>query len=209
MAGGNGSLKQKLHDELLKKIIMTDPEEESIYTEAGIMEEFGSSKSTTREALLTLCCEDVLRNIPRCGYQIVRLSRDDAQALGELRSLVELEGLRRAFDRIHRDHLPELRSFLVQTRASGGSRDVWEDWENNRQFHLLLLGFAGNKYFTDCLSRSLETQRRAFAQAHWQQAHTFAIRSDFEAHERIVDAIESGDREAALAALSQDIRHAV
>ena len=103
------SLKQQLHDTLLKKIIMTDPQEESIFTEAGIMEEFGTSKSTTREALLTLCCEGVLRNIPRCGYQIVRLSHEDAMAIAELRALVELEGLRRSFDAIRERFLPQLR----------------------------------------------------------------------------------------------------
>ena len=207
MAGQRESLKQQLHDELLKKIITMDPEAGEILTEAGIMEEFGASKSTTREALLTLCCENVLRNLPRCGYQIVRLSRDDVQALSELRTLVEQEGLRRSFDYIRSERLPELQQFLQETRAGGGSRDVWEDWENNRQFHLLLLSFCGNKYFSSCLAKSLDTQKRAFAQAHWQQAHTFAARSDFAAHERIVEAISRGNLEEALEALEKDIRH--
>ena len=189
MAKREPLLKEKLHDELLKDIITKDPGEELILTEAQVMENFEASKSTAREALLTLCCEGVLKSIPRFGYRVVRLKK--------------------GYDAIRGGKLRELRQYLADTRASGGSHDVWEDWDNNRGFHLLLNSCAGNPYYTQCLRQNMDVQRRAFAQLRWQRAHTFEMSSDFTAHERIVAALEGEDLEAAQAALKNDILRAI
>lgn len=209
MAKREPLLKEKLHDELLKDIITKDPGEELILTEAQVMENFEASKSTAREALLTLCCEGVLKSIPRFGYRVVRLSREDILKITDLRLLLELDGLKKGYDAIRGGKLRELRQYLADTRASGGSHDVWEDWDNNRGFHLLLNSCAGNPYYTQCLRQNMDVQRRAFAQLRWQRAHTFEMSSDFTAHERIVAALEGEDLEAAQAALKNDILRAI
>ena len=56
-----------------------------ILNEKELVEKYGCSKSPIRDALITLCNEGVLRNIPRYGYEVIRLTKEMVEDQGEPR----------------------------------------------------------------------------------------------------------------------------
>lgn len=84
------SLKSIVYQETLDGIIRGEYKANQIINEQELVEKFGFSKAPIREALLSLCNEGVLHNIPRYGYEVVRLTSEDAAFI--LRYRFHLEG---------------------------------------------------------------------------------------------------------------------
>ena len=68
------TLKEIVYDEMLKSIISGQYVAGQVLNEQTLIDQFGYSKSPIREALIMLCNEGVLRNIPRYGYEVVQFT---------------------------------------------------------------------------------------------------------------------------------------
>ena len=93
-------LSEKIHDEILELIIKNATEEEQVLNEKRLVELFGVSKAPIREALIKLCSEGVLKNIPRYGYVVVKMKEKDARDILKIRCILELEALKDGFETI-------------------------------------------------------------------------------------------------------------
>ena len=91
------SLTDRIHDSILEMIIKNPSDEEQVLNEKRLMELFGVSKAPVREALIKLCSEGVLRNVPRFGYTVVRMNEQDVRDTLKLRALLETKALEMAF----------------------------------------------------------------------------------------------------------------
>ena len=80
-----------------------------ILTEASLTEKLSVSKSPVREALIMLCNENVLECIPRRGYRVVFICKDELKQIVETRQALELFMFERAFPRLTRQDLNRLR----------------------------------------------------------------------------------------------------
>ena len=68
------SIKEQVEERLFEDIVCGVYPPGTVLNEGTLTKKFGVSKSPVREALVTLCRDGVLMNIPRCGYQVVPLS---------------------------------------------------------------------------------------------------------------------------------------
>ena len=84
-----GTLKDQVYQNIYDDIIAGYYSEEDIITEGSLIEKYQVSKSPVREALIQLCSENVLRSLPRLGYQVVTISHKDVLDIMEYRLLVE------------------------------------------------------------------------------------------------------------------------
>ena len=134
------SLTDRIHDSILEMIIKNPSDEEQVLNEKRLMELFGVSKAPVREALIKLCSEGVLRNVPRFGYMVIRMNEQDIRDALRMRVLLETEALETAFPNLEERELAEIRDH-VSKAAAKQNVDVWEVWEDNKQFHLLLASF--------------------------------------------------------------------
>ena len=73
------SLKDIVYNAILEDILSMEYRPGQILNEKTMIEKYQYSKSPIREALQALCGDGVLRNIPRYGYEIIKLSKDDEQ----------------------------------------------------------------------------------------------------------------------------------
>ena len=105
---GDGSLKQKIYRQIFEKIINNEFPLDEFLVEGRLAEMFGVSRAPVREALVELCNEKVLRNIPRAGYQIVQLSQKELRDALQLRLILETEALKLACDRLNADSVARL-----------------------------------------------------------------------------------------------------
>ena len=202
-------LSEKIHDEILELIIKNASEEEMVLNEKRLMELFGVSKAPVREALIKLCSEGVLRNVPRFGYVVVRLQEKDIQDVVKLRVMLEKEALREGFERIVQYHLPEIREQIERASSRGETTDVWQNWEDNEAFHLLLASFGENQLLIRFLKEGLGIQKRSYGQLMWKRRQSLEVNVDKWPHGQIYEALCARDLEKAMELLEQDIRSAM
>ena len=200
-------LSEKIHDEILEMIIKNTTDEEMVLNEGRLMEVFQVSKAPVREALIKLCAEGVLQNVPRYGYLVIRQQEKDRREVTRMRVLLELEALKEGYEEIIQYHLPEL---LQQIEGADGTKqldDVWAIWEDNCEFHLQLASYSKNRLLLRYLQETMDRQKRIYAQQAWESQKTLKATFHENAHKGIWQALSNHDLEQALQCLEKDITH--
>ena len=94
------SLKDTVYQQLIELICQGKLLPDTLFTENHMISYFGVSKSPVREALIQLCHENVLKSIPRCGYQVTAISSKNVRDVTELRLYLELSSLPKVMENI-------------------------------------------------------------------------------------------------------------
>lgn len=90
--------------------------------EATIAEQLGVSRAPVREALVSLEREGIVASLPRRGYFVINFTDKDIEEIYSLRTLLELEALRRAMPHFTSETLAAMQAIvdqLGQDTASG------------------------------------------------------------------------------------------
>lgn len=197
------SLKSIVYQELLDGIIRGEYQANQIINEQELVEKFGFSKSPVREGLIALCNEGVLRNIPRYGYEVVRLTSRDVSEILRFRFILEGGLLRDSYENITSWQLDEL--YRLDDLCNASVDDMWVHWDHNMNFHLKLLSCSGNVYASQQLKRSMDILKRAYAQFYWNKWDAQYNPVDMRYHRDILDRIKSKDIDGALEMLHLDL----
>lgn len=86
-----------VYNKIYEEIISGELQAGDIITEKQIITRYGISRSPVREALISLCGENILCSIPRAGYQVVSFSHAEVKQLTEARLLLECYLLEKDF----------------------------------------------------------------------------------------------------------------
>ena len=168
---------------------------------------FNVSRSPVREALIELCSANILRNISRAGYQIIRISEKDLRDALQFRLLLEVESLKLGFPKITKNIISDLKILAAKSddvRNLGLETDeVSEKMKLNNQFHLAINRISGNNLITKALDSTLDLLWRGIVQIMIHENRTPVPDSTY--HSSIVRAMELGDFEAAINNLTSDI----
>lgn len=186
---------------------------------AELAERFGVSRPVIREALAELAGrgmiarrqgrESVVRlpgaeEIARLlDHQVKQTKISDVQ-LHELREALELRSARLAATRADEADLDELRRWL--TALKDAERDIEASLEADVELHRAVVVASGNPAFAlvaDSVAPLLLSSRRHAWQSY--RARGGAYDELIARHERIVEAVESGDPDAAEAAMGVDL----
>lgn len=198
-------LSEMIHDEILEMIIKNTTDEEMILNEGRLMEIFQVSKALVREALIKLCAEGVLQNVPRYGYLVIRQQEKDKREVSRMRVLLELEALKEGYEEVIQYHLPEL---LQQIEGINGAKqidDVWAIWEDNCEFHLQLASYSKNRLLLRYLQETMDRQKRIYAQHVWESQKTLKATFNDNSHKRIWQELSNHNLKQALQCLEKDI----
>ncbi|HPJ03363.1 MAG TPA: GntR family transcriptional regulator [Candidatus Limiplasma sp.] len=196
--------KPEIKNDIVQGIIRGEYREQGLLTERSLMDKYGVTKSTVRDALSELRCENVLRSIPRYGYEIVTLTESEVRNILQFRVMVECQSLPLVFERASQKELSDLVEFM-QSLTPTEDQDVWDSWEDNSQFHLHLLMLSGNRYCYEQVQQSLSVLKRAYAQFYWDKWRRMRFRFNNETHIRITNALRNNDVPLASRLLEEDI----
>lgn len=174
-----------------------------IIHEGEIMEKYDMSKSPVREALIELCKDNVLKNIPRVGYQVVSVTLQEILDLLEFRMDVETANLRRLALRITKEQLEELKQ-LDTIAGDNPEQMVAVHWNRNTEFHMKLCEMGGNGYICREISAALLRSCQYISQ-YFQTAWKKNAESNSYYHRAVIAALEAGDAEMAVEMLRKDI----
>lgn len=197
------SLKDAVYNAILEDIFSMEYRPGEILNEKKLIEKYNCSKSPVREALLALCTDNVLRSIPRYGYEVIRITRDDIFEMIQFRRILESGMLKAKYDKLTENQLNRLETIDEQCQIDDGN--VWSHWEHNTEFHLKLISFCGNNYAADELSRCMNRLKRAYAQFYWDKSDIRLLSADTRHHAQILAALRQKDIDSALQHLSEDL----
>lgn len=164
----NNTLKSQVYEQILTIIINNEFPIDELIVESRLTEMFNVSRAPVREALIELCREDILKNIPRAGYQIVRISEKEMRDAFQFRQIIELEGLRLAYERMTEKNIDELIRIAKESDHIRNTGQTTESLDQkmklNDHFHIRLNGFSGNELLNRTLINTFRLIRRGLAQ---------------------------------------------
>ncbi len=198
------TIKELIYNSILEGIFNCEYQPGQILNEKVLMEHYNCSKSPVREALVSLCDENVLRNIPRYGYEVVRITQDDVNDMIHCRYLLEGGMLKLFFNNLHKAQIEKLSE--VNSTCCNTHQDVWIHWEHNSAFHLQLMAFSRNEYSYNILKRLMSRMKCAYAQFYWGKWDENTTPVDTKHHMDIISAIEKKDLNMTLDALRLDLQ---
>jgi len=199
------SLKNVVYSSILNGIISGEYKTQQILNEKELVEKYQVSKSPVREALVSLCNDGVLRNIPRYGYEIIRLTREDIINILRFRLILETGCLRECYQHITDAQFARLEELNILCCDQKSEDDMWTHWQHNKDFHMQLISYANNAYAYQELGRSMDILKRAYAQFYWDKWTNSVISSDMKTHEKLIDALKRQDIDLAAQCLRLDL----
>lgn len=202
------TIKSRIVEAVIQDIIDGRYSSNDIITEKELIERFNVSKSPVRDALMELCANEVLKNIPRYGYQIVHIGREKMHEMMEFRFILESYCLRKAIRYVTPQNIEKLERLEREVQndiQKNPDYPVTAHWKNNTEFHLSLAGIARNKYIYGELQRTMNVQMRGYAQYFREHEGEERKVLNMTCHTCIVDALKKGDVEQAIEGLREDL----
>lgn len=197
------SIKTQVYEGILKDILDGIYQANAIINEKTLIEKYGVSKTPVREALVQLCGEGILNNIPRFGYQLSVITPSEIIETIEFRKIIEVGALEICFDRLGEKQLRELRLLNEEAERTMDIPDIKIHWEQNQDFHRKLCSFCGNRYLQKSLDSSLNISTRIANQYFtkvWNEKE-----EEERDHFKLVKAIEEKNLASAKEILTYDI----
>lgn len=169
-------------------------------TEDDLAADLGVSRTPVREAVRQLQSEMLLATVPRFGLTVPVTTMTDLEEIFEVRWLVEGYAARLAAKRITKGELLALASASDRIAEAAAAGDRAAVVRGNIQFHRQVLDAAHNRRLL-LVSRSLmDALELAIGRLRLTRVGGMVTE-----HGRIVDALQSGDADAAEAAAREHV----
>lgn len=156
---------------------------------------FGTSRIPVREALRALEHEGLLRSEPHRGFTVTSLDADQIEEIYELRIVLESHAVRQAMPLLTDHDLVDLERLHAQMQESESPDDKLEKRE---RFYLRLYSVTARPRLVGLIARLHQEVARSLR---WK-----LVQHSPSQHDRFIEALRSGDAEAAVAELTQHYR---
>lgn len=166
--------------------------------EVHLAERLGISRTPLREALTTLSSEGAIFTIPRRGFFVQELSRDEFEDIYPLRALLDPEALRLAGipDRKRLESLESMNEKLLRNRRTADRIEIDDRW------HLSLIEGCPNGVLVDLIRQFMRRTRRYEVGYLGRNEN---VHTAYEEHLKIISALKRRDLKGACRALKQNL----
>lgn len=166
--------------------------------EQEIAASFGVSRTIVREVLIGLIRDRLVVQQPNRTAEVARPDWSEARHIFAARELIEGEVVRQLCTHCQPSQLAVLRELMEQEHQAAARGDKAEAIRLSGEFHLQIARFAGNPVMYDLLRELVSRSSLLFALYH-RAGEPMCVSHD---HERLLDAIVSGDAEQARAEMT-------
>jgi DNA-binding GntR family transcriptional regulator len=164
------SRKEKAYQAIKQAIIAGRLETAKIYNIMELSQTFEIGRTPAREALVILAAEGLIEPIPRSGYQVKSLSVQDMLEIFHLRTVLEVEGIGLAAERITDEDIYLLeennrleQELLLSPHSNVSTHSYHKGYELNMEFHLTIARASGNNRLADLVEKLLNELERVLA----------------------------------------------
>ena len=165
--------------------------------EMKLANKLGVSRTPIREAIRMLEEEGLALTIPRRGAQVAKMTEKDMEDVYEIRRTLEMLALTYFKNGLSVDRIADLRYAQKVFEEAVAEGDHAEIERKDNDFHAVIYAATGNGRLVNIMN-SLQEQLSRYRWAYLQ--HHSRLQELIEEHRIIVDALESGSPEAAIAA---------
>ncbi|MBA2807586.1 GntR family transcriptional regulator [Streptomyces sp. KM273126] len=167
----------------------------TLLTEGELGEAVGVSRTPVREALLRLEVEGLIRLYPKKGALVLPVSAQEIADVVETRQLVEEHSVRKSVP-ASPQLIARLEELLEQQRTQAAAGDLAGAAMTDRCFHAEIVRSGGNEILSRLYDQLRDRQlRMGVAVMH---AHPDRITKTLAEHQEILEALRSGDAQAAV-----------
>jgi DNA-binding GntR family transcriptional regulator len=165
------------------------------------------SRTPVREALERLYQEGFVTRLPRRGFYVAGITRDEAYGLYGAREALELFALQVTLDRgpLSRNEMNTLTAYAKRYEGLIGGHALTEHILADTLFHLKLAEFSGNRYVLRLLAQTFE--RAALKRRHEGYRYDRS-RLAVPEHKQLLAALAKHDKRAAMQALRKHVQAA-
>jgi DNA-binding GntR family transcriptional regulator len=203
------NLGDKVYEAIRDQIVTCEFAPGSQLGVADLSRQLGVSLTPVRDAINRLMAERLVEDVPRRGYFVARLDPEGITDLLGARRLIELAAVEEGIDRIEPGQLDDMRRLAAEMEQlvdrDGRYVDYAEFSKRDSQFHLLLVGSAGNRHLVEIyrgLSVHVHIHRtNLVAQAGYSRGAATARE-----HRSILESFERRDLTAARAAITEHVQ---
>jgi DNA-binding GntR family transcriptional regulator len=189
--------KNAIYIELRRSIIMGHRRPGERFDVEAIAGHYNMSVTPVRDALQMLSHEGLVDIKPRSGYFVSHTTLKMLRDLLDLRRVLEIAAVERAALRIQDDQITELTK--VHAGYTGDDDEAYDRYtDENCHFHYLLARASGNNELAETVGRLHDRLARFMVLRH--AGKTMEV-----THQKIVDALEAHEVDAARRALLDDI----
>jgi len=197
-------LREQVHGYVRTAIVTGDIRPGETYTVGVLVRQLGVSATPVREALLDLASEGLVEVIPNRGFRVPELSERDLDDLFQLRLLLEGGAAELLAGSLTAEQLTELRHQATRIVGFARAGNLSEFLIEDRNFHLALLSYLGNRRLVDLVGK-LRDQTRLYG------LPELALRGKLESaaseHLDLLDALESTQARKVRVAFTKHLRH--
>ncbi|MFJ4786090.1 GntR family transcriptional regulator [Streptomyces sp. NPDC088794] len=174
----------------------------TLLTEGELADAVGVSRTPVREALLRLEVEGLIRLYPKKGALVLPVSSQEIADVVETRMLVEQHTVRKVVP-ASPTLIARLEELLAQQKEQAAAGDLAGAAVTDRCFHAEIVRSGGNEILSRLYDQLRDRQlRMGVAIMH---AHPDRIAKTLTEHEAILDALRTGDAEAAAEIVHQHV----
>ncbi|MCC2275080.1 MULTISPECIES: GntR family transcriptional regulator [Streptomyces] len=174
----------------------------TLLTEGDLAEAVGVSRTPVREALLRLEAEGLLKLYPKKGALVLAVSAQEIADVVETRLLVEKHAAGKAVPAAPA-LIARLEELIDDMRAQAAAGDLAAVSVSDRAFHAEIVRSAGNRILSGLYEQLRDRQLRMGEAV--MHAHPDRIAKNIAEHTEILDALRSGDAEAAIRVVDRHV----
>ncbi|MEU5704316.1 GntR family transcriptional regulator [Streptomyces aurantiacus] len=174
----------------------------TLLTEGELADAVGVSRTPVREALLKLEVEGLIRLYPKKGALVLPVSAQEIADVVETRQLVEAHAIRKAVP-ASPALIERLTELLAQQQEQAAAGDRAGAAVTDRCFHAEIVRSGGNEILSRLYDQLRDRQLRMGVAV--MNAHPDRITKTLAEHQEILDALRSGDAEAAVSLVHRHV----
>jgi DNA-binding GntR family transcriptional regulator len=198
------TLKEKVYTAIVEQIMRGAIAQDEFLSEVRLAEQFQVSRAPVREALIALCNEGILQNIPRVGYRIISISPREIRDTLVVRLVLEQKAAQLALLNLDPERERIIDELIREEEADQRSCLSIIEWMNHGDaVHLTLARFSDNKVLEELILELIKKLRRASTQVYLGHSRSDLKSSKY--HLKILSALKRRDEEDLLSNLSKDI----
>jgi DNA-binding GntR family transcriptional regulator len=198
-----GTMHEVILDELRSVILAGFARPGAPIAVDDVARRFGASRIPVREALKTLIGEGLVDHVPRAGYRVAQLTRDELAELYVVREALEAAALTAAVSAATRADDAEVAAAHEALSRAIEEHDARGHHVQSRRLHLALTGPCRMRRLLGMFESAWNITEPLQPMSHVSDEMTHELHDD---HQLMVDAFHARDADALLAASSSHYR---